>query len=366
MKFLLRALACCLIFSQSVFAASKVEGLFEAEVLVPEGSSSDLNSPLIAEALRRVLIKATGVNEFSDNDEVLDALSQARSYVREFGFHSIDVPFNDHLKLQSGVQVTTQRVMRVAFLRGAVLQLIRRSGLPLWSANRPDVLLWLAFDDYQQQIWVTPELATDLARHIREIADQRGIPVNFPLADIEDDFVIQPKELLNGDYSSLGAASARYSNDLLLAGHAVQTSSGTWIGGWRFNVDGKQSEFQILGANKEEFLSLGINRLADALAQKYAVVSDAQHTSLRLRVLGLNDYAQYSQINSYLNSITAIEKANLEIVEGDIVVFRLDLKGSLEQFENAVLLDQKMRPEAQQNLTQTFDLQYRWMESANE
>ena len=366
MKLLLRALAFCLLFSLPASAATVIDGLYEAEVVVPDGQSPGLDSPLVGDALRNVLVKVTGQTDFSDNDIALEALAAPRNFVREFGFHSQEVAASEEQRLQFGIESTTQRVMRVAFLRGAVLQLVRRSGLPLWSPNRPDVLIWLAVDDYQQTSWVTPEQQPETANALRQMAEQRGIPSHFPLADFEDDFALQPSELLARDFSRVGAASARYNHDVVVAGQAVQTSDGTWIGQWRFSLDGQLRQFDVLGANKDEFLSLGVNRVADAIAAKYAVVSDADHTSLSLRVLGLKGFAEYAAINAYLNGLTAIDKADVDLLDGDLVVFRIDLSGSLEQFENAITLDQKMIPESQRALTQNFDLQYRWVGDFNE
>lgn len=366
MMLLLRALACCLIFSLPVSAATRVEGLYEAEVVVPAGESPGLDSPQVAQALQQVLVKVTGQANIASNEYVIAALDEARRFVREFGFHSVEVPASEEQRLQFGIEKTTQRVMRVAFLRGAVLQLIKRSGLPLWSPNRPDVLVWLAVDDYQQQTWATPELLPEAVQIMTSEAALRGLPINFPLADFEDDFALVPAELLQRDFSRVGAASARYNNDVVLAGHAVQTSDGSWIGQWRFSLDGQWREFEVLGASKASFLSVGVHRVADALAQKYAVVNDTDHTSLSLRILGLQGYAEYAAINSYLNGLTVIEKADVDVLDGDLVVFRIDLSGTLEQFENAIMLDKKMLPESQRAFTQDFDLQYRWVGDYNE
>lgn len=361
MMLLLRALAWCLIFSLPVSAATRVDGLYEAEVVVPANDSPDLDSPLIAQALQHVLVKVTGQAHVAENPQVIAALAEARRFVREFGFHTVEVAANEEQRQQFGDVKTTQRVLRVAFLRGAVLQLIKRSGLPLWSPNRPDVLIWLAVDDYQQQTWATPEWRQDVAASLKAHASMRGLPIHFPMGDFEDDFALQPTELLQRDFSRVGAASARYNKDVVLAGQAVQISDGSWIGSWRFSLDGQMREFDVLGATQQAFLSLGIDRVADALAEKYAVVNDTNHTSLSLRVLGLKGFSDYAEINNYLNALTVIEKADVDLLDGDLVVFKIELSGSLEQFENAIMLDKKMIPESQRALTQNFDLQYRWV-----
>ena len=366
MKFFLRALFCWLVFAFPVQAVTLLEGLYEAEVVVPEDQQVDLGSPLVKEALRQVLIKVTGLQNLDDYSGVDEALNTARQYVREYGFHSIVVPAPDDVRQALGVETISQRVMRVAFLRGAVLQLIKSSGLPLWSPSRPDVLVWLAFDDYSQQRWVTPEIAPRQAQQLRTLASTRGLPLRFPIADFQDDFSLVPQELLQRDFSRVGAASARYNPDVVIAGQAVQTSDGAWIGSWRFTLDGQLQSFEVLGATQEEFLALGIQRLADALASKYAVHGDRQHSDLSLRVLWLRDFNEYSALNNYLNSLTAVEKADIEVIDGEFVLFRLDLKGSLEQLENAIMLQKQLLPVSEHSLTQTYDLQYRWVGDDNE
>lgn len=366
MKFLLRALLCWLVFLFPVQAATTLDGLYEAEVVVPEGQQVDLNSPLVTDALRQVLVKVTGLQTLDEYADVALALKMARQFVREYGFHSVVVPAPDDVRQALGVDTLTQRVMRVAFLRGAVLQLVKQSGLPLWSPSRPDVLMWLAFDDYAQQQWVTPEIAPSHAQQLRNLASTRGLPLHFPSGDFQDDFALSPQELLQRDFSRVGAASARYNPDVVIAGQAVQTSEGVWIGSWRFTLDGQWQDFEVLGASKDEFLALGIERLADALAAKYAVLGDRQHSDLSVRVFGLRSFAEYSAFNDYLNTLTAVEKADIEVIDGEFVLFRIDLKGSLEQLENAIMLHKKMLPVSEHSLTQTYDLQYRWVGDDNE
>jgi len=365
MQHLVRQLFLFLVFCiPMAHAAERIEDLYQADVPVSGGEGID--SPVVVDALHKVLVKITGQTNVSDSAVVQEALQNASQYVREFGFHSIDIPTSREEKQRLGTDIRTQRVMRVAFLRGALLQLVKRAKLPLWSQNRPSVLVWLALDDYQQSQWITGDSVAHAGKQLQHLADERGVPLLLPRGDMEDDFALQPQELLSRDYSRVGVASARYHPDVVLSGHAVQTSAGLWIGNWRYVLDGETYSYEVLEATPEDFLALGFNSLTEKLAQKYAVLSDEHHSILTLQVQGMRDFNDYAAVDRYLNGLAAIESANLSMVDGDVNVFQVALNGSIEQLDNALALDKKLAPLANLSLTHTYDLQYLWMGGANE
>ncbi len=340
-------------------SAERVSDLYEAHVPVTGGE--DINAPVVKEALRKVLVKVTGQSNFDDFPLVQNALDEAKNYVREFGFHTIEVPTTLEEKQRLGTEVRSQRVMRVVFLRGALLQLIRSAGLGLWSQNRPSVLVWLALDDYAQQQWVTQIHSTHVARQLQYMANERGLPLTLPKGDLDDDFALQPAELFARDYSRINTASIRYKPDVVLSGQAVQTSAGLWIGNWRYVIDDEEYSYEVLEAKPEDFLAVGLMSLIDKLAQKYVVVSNGHHSTVSMRVAGLQTFADYANVDRYLNGLAAIESANLSSVDGDVSVFQVQLNGSIDQLDNALALDKKLSPIADLSLTHTYDLQYQWL-----
>lgn len=359
MKRLVQSLLISFLLASSLsWGAGRVENLYEAEVAVE--TTESLNSPVIGQALLQVLIKVTGKTDFANFPAVAEAVNDAQSYVREFGYHTIQVATNNEEKQRLGKEFRDQRVMRVAFLRGAVLQLIRRAGLPLWSQNRPEVLLWFAFDDYTQRQWMTASSAIPEVSLLQKMASQRGLPLALPAGDMEDDFALQPSEIFSRDYSRVNIASTRYGSDVIMVAQAVQTSAGLWIGHWRFVLDDQEFIYEVLESTPEDFIQIGINTITNKLADKYAVISSDKNELISMEIRGLTSYQDYAAVNSYLNGLTVIESANIDSLADQLAVFKMQLRGTFDQLDNALRLDNKLILIKDDSLIHTADLRYEW------
>ena len=320
---LLAALALCAAAAPA--ATTRVDGLYEAETTVEGGREEAFRT-----ALKKVLVRLTGRRDAGDRPEVGPLLDNAAAYAQQFR-----QPAPDSLW--------------VAFDGAALESELARLGQPVWGAERPTTLLWIAVDagggkrfvlasieEFEQEATVRAEVIA--------AARKRGLPIVFPLQDAEDRARAAFAEVWGGFEDSILAASERYGVDAVLVGRLT----GDDLGHGRWSLYAFDGAERWSGGAGES-----IERLADLFAARFAVVSSGQSRAVRLAVSGVGSVEDYGRISRFLGSLTAVESLGVESIDGDEIVFRVALRGESAALDEAVRLGGLLRPD------RTGELSYR-------
>ena len=182
--------------------AARVPWLYAVDMAV-DGRTETARMAVSGAALAEVLSRVSGLAEVPRNDPVRAALARPEAYYDRFVF------LNDS-------------ELRIHFVPAAVLKLADEAELPVWSANRPEVMAWLAVDSGAVRQVVGGDHA--LADALGERARQRGLVLKLPLMDLEDRMLVRPAVVWGRLYSTLSAASRRYGADVILTGWLQERS----------------------------------------------------------------------------------------------------------------------------------------------
>ena len=176
--------------------AVPVAWLYDVDVAV-DGRTAAARMAVSGAALAEVLSRVTGLAHVPRNARVREALADPEAFYNRFVF------LNDS-------------ELRIQFVPAAILKLVDEARLPVWSANRPQVIVWLAVesDGVRQIVDGNHVLAAPLARRAR----QRGLIVKLPLMDLEDRLQVQPSIIRGRLFSTIERASRRYGADVILIG----------------------------------------------------------------------------------------------------------------------------------------------------
>ena len=303
--------------------AARVDGLYEAEAAFETDRSEGFRA-----ALGQVLVRVTGRRDVTERAEVQPLLGNAAAYAQQFR------------------QPAPNRLW--ASFDGAALEReLARLGQPVWGAERPSTLLWIAVDAGGGKRFVVAsgdefEEEAALRAAVLEAARIRGVPMVFPLMDAEDRTQASFSEVWGGFEDSIRAASERYGVDAVLVGRLStdEPDRGRWM--------------LFAGDNVERWtgdVAASVGRLSDLFAARFAVVSSGETRTVRLTVSGLESIEDYGRISSFLGSLTAVESLGVETVEGDEMVFRLALRGQPETLDEAVRLGGFLRPDGTRPLS---------------
>ena len=336
-----------LVFTGAV-RAEMVRDMYSAEVPVADQSSAELVRASRL-GLSEVLVKVCGSVEVLGNPLVKEALGGARDRLQRYAY-------SRDADSQGSLLVT------MLFDSAYITQLVIEAGLPLWTANRPLVLLWLVQEGSGSRQYVNVETDPALVTTLRGEFSRRGVPLQLPLYDLADTAALSPNQAWSLAGAELLAASARYNLEHVLAGRFAKLSTGKVAGEWVYLREDERVTRSVTAENEEGFLREGAALVAEAMAARYAVAASANDGGLTMSVSGVTDYADYAAIVAWLEGLELVERANIEKIEGDAILLRLQAQADAARLATTIELNKRLvpLPDAIPGPARTAELNYRW------
>lgn len=163
MRFLIGLLTASALFVASLAQAVQMPGLYQVSEELLE-QDSDARDRALSRAFGAVVWRLTGTSN-------LDAYPELKAYSA------------DPQDLITGYR-HRDSVLRVHFDANSVLSLLQQQGLAIWGEQRPLLLLWWTQQDaHGQQLFSSGQLK---AEGIAKYAEHNGLPVIFPMADLQE------------------------------------------------------------------------------------------------------------------------------------------------------------------------------------
>ena len=301
--------------------AVEVPTLYTAEVPL-DREAADPRGDAYDAALRQVLRRVSGSELASDEETVALLFPNPRAFVTQFRPGSEDS-------------------LWVSFDGQAIEQVLRNAGQPIWGADRPLTLVWLAVDWGQGEREIIaaddPERmeqesrSIDRNRMIRqrllEIADRRGLPLVFPLLDTTDLQSVTFADIWGGFDAAVLDASERYEADSVLIGR-IRASS-TQANRWNYYFGDQQA---ALSGPPEAVLG----QVADRLAAEFAIGGNLPLESVALTISGIVSVEAYGNVQRILEGASIVERYSIAEVSGDRVSYRVDVRGGPERLGRAL------------------------------
>ena len=260
----------CLLFSLPL-AALEVKGLFEVEV-VANSQSAEARDMAIKQALSVVLERILVTEDISKIPVAQQMLSAAGSYVKQSQYSLL--PADESA-------ATDARLFRVQFDEDLILEAMRKSQVGVWSEIRPETLLWLIVDEGEARQFYNADALPEIDAALTITAKLKGLPLIFPLLDIEEQQKISITDVLGADSRNLLAVSTRYDAPAIMAGLLVKKGS-CWQADWAFHFDGKIKQWNSPCEPLKTTLSIGIKGAYDVLSAYYGVKPEAGNASVAL------------------------------------------------------------------------------------
>nr|WP_241263285.1 DUF2066 domain-containing protein [Parahaliea mediterranea] len=311
--------------------AEVVGDLYTGQVPVADRSQQELARAASA-ALAEVLVKVSGSAEVLDLPEVAASLDNALSQAQQFSYARTG---DEHRPLAA----------RFEFDRGWVGDLLTRAGAPIWTANRPAVLLWLVQDTARGREFVNRDSAPELLAQLEADFERRGVPLRLPLYDLADAAALSAEQAWRLNTTALRQASSRYGVGEILAGRMTQLSSGQWLGDWAYLSAHGRIDRSATPESVERFLASGVGLVAEDMARRYAVAAGAAPASgVAMSVANVRSYADYAAIVTWLEGLELIEHANVEQVRGDRLELRLRAQADAARLAAIIELNRHLVP----------------------
>jgi hypothetical protein len=307
--------------------AARFPNLYEATV-VPDPAAADQRAAAEAQALSKVLVRVTG-NRNAPLDPGLQALLGNPSLVNSYG------------DLRPGEK-------QVGFNARVIDSALKQLNWPVWGAERPLILLWIAVDDGvggrailganapgAETSPTTAELLATIRPELDAVADERGLLLALPLLDLEDLTAVTFNDIWGGFEDYVLAASTRYRADAVLTGAVRPGLLGNEVQ-WLLLKDGERRPLNGIT------LRDGLDSVADLYAAEFGVVGDA--STARLTVLDIGNLNDYGKVMSYLDTLSVLQSVDVESFERGVLSLRLTTRGDARVLERLLALGGVLSP----------------------
>jgi len=270
--------------------AARVVRLYEIDI------AGEPSAPAVQEAMRRVLVRATGRREAATDPALSTIVTDASRYVQS--------------SRKSG-NGTTQ----VAFDSTALEQAIASAGRSVWERERPFTLV----------VFYPPlsGTAAESARvELEKAAEIRGLPISLaPVAVVDANGVDLPREAV------LQAAQR-------LGGDAVLIARGDKValnGVWQWTL---QTNFAT--ENWSGALDAGVNGAVDAMARVQAASATMAELETIVQVGGVSTLNDYAAVGRLLESIPGTRRVSLAEASGSTATFSVVVRGGVDAVDRAL------------------------------
>ncbi len=290
---------------------------------------------------KEVLIRKSGSKDILDDAGVQRAYRKLIDYLQRFEYVHINAPSTKYPYLIS-----------LYFEPRLIDSIIRDARMPLWGANRPLTVLWLAVEDGHQRQILSAISDDELLQVVESNAVRRGLPLITPLMDLEDELAVTTSDVWGRFSSNVIQASQRYFSDSLLIGR-LQAIGENWQGQFTYVNQNQEMFFESLARTKEEVIADMTDKLAALLCNKYCVVEEVGESNEAILYLsGISNFADFKAAEKYLESLPALRKLSLVSINPRTLEMRIALLGSLDSLVKGISLSHLMITEEPQSVVQ--------------
>jgi len=312
-------------------SAVTVSGLYSVEVPIA-GSAPRQLAEGYSKGLAKVFVRVAGTRDVLARPGVNGLLADAESLLLSY-------------QVVRGEQGASR--LRMSFGAVGVNRALASVDAPVWGANRPLTLAWVAVEDRGSRALVTSGAEDSASGTVAQwrsefalAARDRGLPIALPSDQYRTD-----RELLSdiwGQFIGRIRTVSETTEHDVLALVRVSRSGGQWRAGWVF--DGMSmgvGEESVTAPTPAALARAVIDRWADQYAERYAVaagdVGDAPQVDIVLD--GVSALADYGTISQVLEGLTPVVSAGAVRVRGEQLTMRVAFSGEIDQLREYIALD---------------------------
>ncbi len=310
-----------------------VTGLYSVTVPVKSSQPNDLAQGY-ADGLRRVFIRVAGSEDVLAQEGIGDLLDNAESLLQSYQYLS---------SAESG------NALEMSFGAVGVNKALASIGAPVWGANRPLMLSWIAVEASGTRTLLHSGSGLDATMPwrlaFRQAFAERGLPVDLP-----PESYANRRELMSdiwGQFTgNVRAESGNLAHDLISLVR-INRVGNQWRAGWVLDgMDLGGPEQSVTAATPEALASAVVGRWAEMFADRYAVEGSAVGDSPKVNIVlhGVRGLKDFADSNRVFQNLSPVEAANAMGTQGDQLTFRLSFSGEIEQLKRYIALDPRLVP----------------------
>ncbi|MCL4410786.1 MAG: DUF2066 domain-containing protein [Gammaproteobacteria bacterium] len=342
----------------------QLSDLLRGEIAV-EGQTRTERQRQLPIIFRDVLVRLTGTTEVLDQDRVRAELRQVNDYLLQFGYEQRD----------------GQLYLQVSFDETRVRQLLQQANVPIWTGQRPNLLLWLAEDHPERGVrLVTRSEERDFLQLMRQTMQRRGVEFLMPLMDLEDQLSIGARDVWGRFQREVIRASERYPVNGIVSArmyrqlgndYEEQDTDYTEIADLDVSAEtienlpivlevtvlvGDNSFNEFFVANTEgELAEKFVNTVSDRIAALFISREDSELATIWVRMHNLRQLSQVLAAESMLQQQAQVQRVHLQGYQQGVADFQVQVRGGAAALATALDFERRVRRTALREQRQDFE-----------
>ncbi|EIJ43553.1 hypothetical protein BegalDRAFT_2712 [Beggiatoa alba B18LD] len=201
----------------SVLPVYAEQTLYEATVPIASRDENLLEDGF-ARAFAQVMANVSSEQATTDPEKLKKLSAKAKSLVAQYEYREKS---DKQLMLVVGFEPQgTKRALRNASIN-----------VPRTNPNRTPLLTWIVLEEDTNSRIINEEEGSEAVTILKQQATQRGIPLLFPVLDIDDHIALPLTAVKNAEASSATSVASRYGAETMLVGWISKQPS-MWQGQW--------------------------------------------------------------------------------------------------------------------------------------
>ncbi len=344
--------------------AIEVRGLYQATVQVDSREDERERRRGFSDAMLEVLVKVSGSTAVSSPASIRRALNSPEAYVESWSTQTR----TEVIESENGQSSTQENIeLVVNFYESEIQRLLDENNIPLWPVNRPETLVWIVIEDElgeRRMLASSANPDSTLLERLDNYADQRGLPLLYPILDLEDQLRLNVNRLWELDEQAILNASRRYQAESILAIRIFRSLSGELLARSLYFFRDNVFSYEEFESSENEFLQGSINLVSTELSQYYAVLLSSTENSVPVdfQVDGIDSPADYSALLSYLRTLEGVNAFQLKRADQGTLILRLETGGQLRQLVETIALEPSLQIVSELNRDGLdVSMHYRWL-----
>ncbi|MDF1822221.1 MAG: DUF2066 domain-containing protein [Alcanivoracaceae bacterium] len=306
---------------------------------VPDRSAGERETAMVA-ALEKVLVRLTGNAVPTRFDGVDGILRQPSRWARQYSYLESPV---DEADAEAPADSMPEQALTlvVDFDTGALTARLEALGAPVWSTQRPDVLLWAVLQRPAYGELLSARSEDVVARDLLAQADARGLPLVLPQMDSTDLAQVSPADIRGRFDRVISRASTRYeapirATAIIYTGEPVQVR-------WRLlDTDADDEAGEFSASSEQEAVSALVDALTGVMVSRYAVAGGVA-SARTVRIEGIGTLDAWQGVQRYLAALAGVRDVHMKAVDGKTVFFQMMFSGPAAQLEQLVSLNPRLQ-----------------------
>lgn len=344
--------------------AGELTNLYQAEIPVL-GQDKEHRQTALQTAMFEVLVRVSGNREIARDGRVKALLQNPDRFVLQFRYKQ-DASANSVSGSNPGSAAPLLKLW-VEFDAKSINQVLQQANIPVWGRARPELLLWIVVEDGSQRFLISADSTTQLKEPIHKNSERRGLPVLYPLYDLEDQAKVRLTDILGNFSEPILNASARYRTDAILVGRLSRSLGNSWEGKWYFYQEGNMDQWSFTNPEINATIAAGLDRAIDVLASR-TIISGTQVAGeeVLMNIAGIHTLVQLNQAQKLIKNLEIVGSLQVQQIKQDDVTLKINVRGTAQDFTRLLGRVEKLAAAPQDTLAdpnhQTQILRYRLLQ----